>query len=593
MRSRCSHLSMVLLLACSLAGCASSSEAGAAGDEGADLADVAVDTTTDAPAAPSDAIPGELDDTGACVCPKRMHCDERGLCQPDVCTKGEATCASLTAAKLCSADGGSFTEVPCQGDGVCFGGICWDPVCTPGEVAGCDGPRVLRCNSLGIDWIGLPCAAGQACQGGSCRDVVPNVLILLDTSGSMNWRTDISAAPTACSGPSCDPPWSFPNCDSGTLPRTGLGKAKRALADLLVSPTAANLRLALQRFPQQPFSADLFLGSAPTCDGGGLWAAPTNGALVSGDNGAHVTNEAGWFGQAIGEILPVPFAVDAQSNLGEMARWVDFIEASTPTGASCAISPQCGAGGVCINGACQTMSNPELRAVGATPLGKSLFYAGEIFRQRVLVEGKPCTDTASCGSPHHVCIGGACHDPLADCRSNVIIVFTDGEETENVHVTDFFHPRVQAKRLHYGLGCGSDTDCVGGARCKDGVCRPPEGAVDETQKVCETGELPCNSVADCPDPCATWTGCQGLCTKAGVDLVEGAGADVLRDARGEPFSLTIHVVDASGIPGANKLIGAYGGGSQFSIDLSDSQAILDVLTTILGDTKAEVGCGAP
>lgn len=565
-------------------------DAGAAAD-----GDGAADVAPDAPVGETtvDAVPGELDDTGACSCPKKMHCNLAGLCEVDICTKGEATCASLTSTKKCSADGSTFTEVACSGDSVCFGGICWDPICEPGEVAGCDGPKQLRCNSLGIEWVGLPCPAGQACQSGSCRDVAPNVLILMDTSGSMNWRTDIVGSPAPCAGAACDPPWSFPNCDSGNLPRTGIGKAKRALADLFVSPVTANLRLALQRFPQVPFSADFFTGTSPTCDTGGLWASAGQDSLISGDNGARVTSEGSWFTQQISQILPVPFAVDAQTNLGELARWVDFIEQTTPGGASCTVSPQCPAGSVCLNNTCQAMSNPELRAVGATPLGKSLFYAGEVFRHRVLIQGKPCANTAACGSPHHVCIAGTCHDSLADCRENIVIVFTDGEETQNVHVTDFFHPRVQAKRLHFGLGCGGDADCVGGARCDQGVCRPPKGAVDEEAMVCETGDLPCSSVADCPDPCASWTGCQGLCTRAGIDLVEGSGADVLRDGRGAPVSLTIHVVDASGVPGANRLIGEYGGGSHFSIDLSDSNAILDVLTTIIGDTKAEVGCAGP
>jgi hypothetical protein len=583
------YLLVLAALLASLTAC-SAEPPGSASPDTADTLDGSADVAAPDAAPATDAIPAGVDDTGACVCPKNWHCTAANLCQPDVCTKGEATCASLTSTKKCAADGASFTVVPCSGDSVCFGGVCWDPICEPGEVAGCDGPKQLRCNSLGIEWIGVPCPAGQACQSGSCREVAANVLILMDTSGSMNWRTDISSAPAPCAGASCDPPWSFPNCDSGALPRTGIGKAKKALAELFASPVTQNLRLAMQRFPQVEFGADIFGPIQPTCDTGGLSAAPLTSATMSGDNGTRATTEGSWFTQQLREILAVPFTVDEQSNLSDLARWVDFVEESGAPGAACSISPQCPVGSVCMSGGCRPVTNPELRAVGPTPLGKSLFYAGEIFRHRVLVEGRPCTTTASCGSPHHVCIAGACRDSLADCRENIIILFTDGAETENVHITDFFHPRVQAKRLHYGLGCSGDADCVGGARCKDGICRPPAGAVNETAMVCETADLSCSNVADCPDPCATWTGCQGFCTKSGVDLVDGTGSDVLRDGRGVPISLTIHVVDASGVPGANRLIGEYGGGSQFSIDLSDSGAILEVLTTIIGDTKAEVGC---
>ena len=118
-----------------------------------------------------------------------------------------------------------------------------------------------------------------------------------------------------------------------------------------------------------------------------------------------------------------------------------------------------------LSDSCVVTTNAELRAVGATPIGKSLFYASEYLRHFVLVEGQFCEEDADCASSNHSCVDGQCHDEFAYCRENVIVLFSDGAETENVHIDDFFHPRVQAKRLFYGLGCQTDADCLSGAMC--------------------------------------------------------------------------------------------------------------------------------
>ena len=188
-------------------------------------------------------------------------------------------------------------------------------------------------------------------------------------------------------------------------------------------------------------------------------------------------------------------------------------------------------------------------------------------------------------------MNGACHDPYHDCRPTVIIAFTDGEETENVHIDDFFHPRVQAKRFYFGLGCTGDADCLSGATCVEGRCTPPPGVVDEEALVCESAGTPCTQMSDCPDPCANWGGCQAGCLPAGINLVDNLGANHLTNYLGQPVSVSVNIVDASGVPGANKLVAAYGGGVHFSVDLSDPEALVNTFGTLLGDTKSGFNCG--
>ena len=535
-------------------------------------------------------------DASWCQCPSQTHCDQAtGLCHPDVCVKGTTTCLDLATVKVCNADGSEFYTQACQPGQVCYGGVCWDPICQPGTEGGCsaDG-QLLKCNSLGTDWVAYPCPAGQACSAGECRSVPPNIVMLIDTSGSMNWLDDESA-PDSCWGAGC-PPWDFPDCDDPANPKTRLGKVKKALTAVASSDAAEYVRLALQRFPQEGDSMHAMLDPILFCDGG--YFTNTSTGLVSGDDGSHVTSAAGWFGKHLGEILLMPFSATAGTDLAALAAWFDFTETVKGTTKSCFNSDDC-PGGVCLGSTstlsskCHDFTNPELRAIGGTPLGKSLFYAGELLRHQVLVEGKPCMWTEDCASPHHSCVSGLCHDPFAYCRDHLVLLFTDGEETENVHTDDFFHPRVQAKRLHYGLGCLDDSHCLAGATCVGGVCRPPAGAIDEAAMVCETGGLPCSSTSDCPDPCASWDTCQGECLEARVTLTDPSGSDRIADWSGAPVSVTVHVVDASGTPGANQLIAAYGGGMHFSVDLADPDALVSTVTQILGDAKDGSPCGQP
>jgi len=559
-------------------------------DGGSDLvllfpgSDTGAETQEDA-APESDTDLGQ-EATEGCQCPPPSTCDDHGDCVSG-CAFEPTTCASTTSLKVCVDDGASFEEVPCPGDQVCEAGVCTKPLCEANEVVGCDGFDKEICNSIGTGTFTIPCGGGMVCDAGECKPVAPNIIMLVDTSGSMNWMSN-GKGPDDCFGGNC-PPWNFPNCDSSDNPKTRLGLVKAALQNIVGSDVADDLRLALQRFPQVPFTDDDFFGFGPVCEGGYWEYSP--GIVMTGDGNQKKTQLGSWFTQGIDEILPVPFPSSGATDLAVLGQWFDFTETVGATAGSCWDADQCG-GGPCLDGKCHFYSNPELRAVGATPIGKSLFYAGEYLRHFVLVQGKSCQDDVDCGSPHHTCVDGACHDPFAECRPNVVIAFTDGAETQNVHIDDFFHPRVQAKRMHYGLGCDGDSDCLADATCVGSICRPPEGVLNEAALACETGGLPCGVTADCPDPCETFGGCQGYCLPAGVDVVDNVfDANVATDWSGNPVSVTIHVVDASGVPGANLLVARYGGGQHFSVDLEDPDALVSTFGTLLGDAKSGASCG--
>jgi hypothetical protein len=159
----------------------------------------------------------------------------------------------------------------------------------------------------------------------------------------------------------------------------------------------------------------------------------------------------------------------------------------------------------------------------------------------------------------------------------------------NQDIDDFFHPRVQAKRLHFGLGCDEQEDCLAGSVCTEGVCIPPEGTLPPEPFACTAGDIPCQTTNDCPDPCSS-VSCQGDCRKSIIDYVDPGFADRMVDYGGTPVSLTIHVVDASNIPNANRLIGAYGGGMQVSVDLAVPQDLLDKVENVIEDIKGTEAC---
>lgn len=522
--------------------------------------------------------PAPVDAPEGCECPPNLHCNENGLCEADVCTKGATTCASPTALKICASDGSAFSEQPCASGQVCQAGQCLDPLCQPNEKGGCLGPDMAVCNSIGTDWVAVPCPGGESCSGGVCRPTPPNIMMLVDTSGSMNSLED-DTTPDLCWFGDC-PPWTYPDCDNGPEPKTRLGKVKAAITQVLQSDDADFVRLALARFPQVGGNAltEGFFGLGQATCAGGYWGTTASENGMSGDDDSHIPGA--WFDDNHQEVIAVPFPGPGEQNLDALSQWFDGAEHTTPQAQSCLTGVEC-PGGACVDNQCHVFTNPELRAIGGTPLGKSIFYAAEYFQQFVWVEGKPCGSDADCGSANHTCVSGACHDPFAYCRPNVVLVFTDGGESWNQSATDFYHPRVQAKRAHYGLGCESDADCLSEASCTQGVCRPPAGAVDEVSPVCEVLETPCTAHAECGS---------GECHPGGIDYVDTEGANHLVDWAGQPRSLTIHIIDASGVDGANRLIARYGGGLHFSVDLSDPTELVETVDLVIGDSKSGPAC---
>ena len=464
-------------------------------------------------------------------------------------------------------------------------GACTDaPI---GQVVACSAGFPLICDGAG-DAVQGYCPPGDACQDRACAPLEGNVIVIMDTSGSMNYMPGRRFFANQCTEADC-PPWTFPSCDDPDAPETRIGSAKVAIQRFVESPSADGFRIALQRFPSIPKGDD-----APNCNAG-YWAstAPELGlpSIVTGDTGARSTVEGGWLSQHLDEILVAPFA--SSGDRGSLLRWVDWREETEPSAIACLGDADCPES-LCLEGLCHTTTNPELRAIGGTPLGKSLFYAGEIFRHRALIEGRTCTTDPDCASPHHSCIEGTCTDPLRRCRPNAIVVFTDGVESDNLQLDDFFHPRVQAKRLFVGLGCNSNSQCANSTLCESGRCRIPDEALPWAREtsVCTSGEFSCENDAQCPNACRNTTvgDCASTCETSDVVFVTDDASDRLVGLDGAQLSIRVHIVDVSGRDDSNQLIAAFGGGSHKSVDAADPAAIANALNEVLRDLKSTTRC---
>ncbi len=373
----------------------------------------------------------------------------------------------------------------------------------------CHAVGELGCQPLPGCGDGGPSAdVGEALADAATRDGAPSpdppmVLVLVDTSTSMNERVRDRAPPETCAGEGC-PPWVFPNCDARDAPETRLGRLKAALRRVFAGePTAP--RAALLRFPQRP--------RAPAECAGGYGEGA---ARMSGHGGERETSLARWFGSNLSEIVAVPFDAPA----GGWGRALDFNETVDVTGMACETSEDC-ASGLCEARDCVTVVQPELRADGPSPLGVGLFYAGEYLRHTVL-------DGAT--------------GPV------VLLLVVDGGDSEVTEPGDFFHPRVQAKRLRYGLGCARDDACTGGATCVDGVCRPPEGTIDAGAMVCSVLGTPCRSGGECNG---------ATCRAVRID------EDTPRNLQS---TVELRVLDLSGIADAHGGVRAYTGGNNLALD---------------------------
>lgn len=446
----------------------------------------------------------------ASTCPDGEYCETTARlcveCVTEVTRCGDdgvrETCTAPVATGIGEVTGGVYVPDPCPSETVCVeSGIhasCEPVVCEAGQ-SECVDAQVLQCNANGTEQTLITCEPGRACYEGKCEFIRHNVLLIFDTSGSMyDYIVPSVPTTTACAGPGtcpagqtcdddldgfclapgtpiqceanggpCVPEW--PTCDDPEDPLTLFALSKAVYADGIAQAIGGFSQFALQRFPQRESATN-----ATNCWLG--WYLPTS--TITGDDDAHVTAAGGWFDENMAQAFVVPFAPrNNLDNTDKILSWLDNVESLSATDTPCTFDTDCD-GGRCgsYNGEkrCFHHSQEELRAGGETPLGKSLFYAGEYFRRFVRVDGKTCSRSADCGSIGYLCKDGACVDPYRKCRDDYIILFTDGEESQFKAESDFFNPVVQARRLAFGLDCTSDDDCRGYATCGlDGMCSVP------------------------------------------------------------------------------------------------------------------------
>jgi len=493
------------------------------------------------------------------------------------CEAGARTCDGVAAVLLCGDDGRSYERTPCEEGTACVAGACEPVQCTPGRR--CEGGMRVDCDATGTQKTTFECPGKQQCIQGDCRPILHNVVLLFDTSASMNYCVDddekdyVDCCPAGC-------PQDWPVCETFDQPLSKLGVSKKVYKQFLDASLAANkARFALLTFPQIEAVSHSFCYSGYYLDQN----------YIEGDDDAHATPSPpqGWFHQNLSEVVRVPFSADwATSTYDQMVSWIDFTEVQH--------------------------QNPELRASGFTPLGKSMFYAGEYIRHYLVVDGKPCAADADCGSPDYVCREGACADPVKECRTTILLVFTDGQESTYTVANEFFNPIVQARRMAFGLGCATSADCAGGAQCEDGTChRAPTVSGD------------CVFDADCPptawceaDGCHTpgfdWPTKVGRCDSNGMGCVVGApqacpevfeackpvdphvsdpdpDANVLRSYDGKPIGVTVHVINVSQTLAESRLMAEHGGGRHFDVSLAQADILLQVLKKVV-DFKSGEGC---
>lgn len=459
--------------------------------------------------------------------------------------------------------------------------------CTPG-VQSCEGPKLKSCLPKGDGYVLSNCFPGTTCSNGKCVAVANNLIIAFDTSGSMSEAVKVGGVNKCTSGYTTWPDCEYVKAEYATG-CTRMGVSKYVFKQALSKIDESLVHMAMLRFPQK-VSANI----SSSCTSGGYSGSST----ISGDGGQQSIGptDPPWFWTGLQEIMCVPFPKNkAETVKDAMTLWMDGLETKGPP------------------------ANPELRPNGGTPIGKTLFYVGEYIRNMVVIDGKPCSDDASCGNVNYVCKDSVCVDPNRSCRETVVVLFTDGGEGNS---NSFFAPWVQAKRLGTGLGCKTDGDCVGGATCQtfksctgvsgnltkclaDSDCKSGSKCTDATQCMpteevtgwyCSKGMAPClpdaqpGSPAHCAGGQCVQDPRMALTAKATKDQ-----DNVLRSFDGKPFQVRVIVVDISGDVSASAVKGSAsiaiaGAGKLLGADASDPQAMISTLNSAF-DIKHKKVCG--
>lgn len=459
--------------------------------------------------------------------------------------------------------------------------------CTPG-VQSCEGPKLKSCLPKGDGYVLSNCYPGTTCYSGKCVAVANNLIIAFDTSGSMSAAVTVGGVNKCTSGyttwPDCE--YVKPEFATGC---TRMGVSKYVFKQALSKIDESLVHMAMLRFPQKVSGT-----ISASCSSGGYSGSST----ISGDGGQQSIGptDPPWFWNGLQEIMCVPFPKDKVEKVKDaMTLWMDGVETKGPP------------------------ANPELRPNGGTPIGKTLFYVGEYIRNKVVIDGKPCTDDVSCGNVNYECKNSACVDANRSCRETVVVLFTDGGEGNS---NSFFAPWVQAKRLGTGLGCKVDGDCVGGATCQtfksctglsgnltkclaDSDCKSGSKCTEATQCMpteevtgwyCSKGMAPClpDALPGSPAHCAG-----GQCVQdPRMALTAKATKDqdnVLRSFDGKPFQVRVIIVDISGDTSASAIKGSAsiaiaGAGKLLGADASDPQAMITTLNSAF-DIKHKKVCG--
>ena len=517
-------------------------------------------------------------DTGICgdcsddtACGDYEYCED-GQCVPELCIPAQAYCVG-NVVQVCRRDGQGYSQILCDEGQTCHAGECVQDECEPNTVV-CDKYQLRECTADG-QLLTKECPPGQECIDNDCAPMRHRVLVVFDTSNSMNWLPGVDDRISLCGAgetEGCLEPW--PVCEGCFEPMTRLGLAKKVFKQFFQSSEADEVLFALQRFPQV---ADK---QTALCEGGYMTA---NNAMT-GDDGSFWTpfELQTYFDDNLGEAIAVQFPPTLMdSNIYDLVRWVDCKEEVEKTDQPCATDSDCPNGfckGTAGNKFCRQWSNPEIRADGWTPLGKSLFYAGEYMRRRVVLDGKPCGSDGDCPSPGYYCSeGGKCFDPLRQCRLNVVVAFTDGEDTVNQFENDFFNPVVQAKRLRLGLGCETTEDCSQVSQC----------ITSEQSDLDGCHEVSCTESGYCTN----YLHETQQTTPVSLGLT-GMHINRLVDWNGNPIEVITHVVDASG-PNSenNRRIALNGGGLHLVVDVEDPPEFLASLKQTIDFKTLFQQCG--